>query len=87
MYPVKLCFYYRAVVDRQNTWLFVGFLRSFDHMVFYRTHDPILGVFEFFVPEHFQQQFLDIMTQLQQRQLVYNIEKLPNRLAEADSTL
>jgi hypothetical protein len=56
-------------------------------MVFDRTNDPILGVFEFFVPEHFQQQFLDIMTQLQQRQLVYNIEKLPNRLAEADSTL
>lgn len=76
------CKYYQANIDRQKTWLFVGCLKSFEHIAFDRTLDADSGLFEFFVPIDMEHYFVEIMHYFEKEKIVFNLQKLPNRLVE-----
>ncbi len=79
--------YYQAQVDPAHGWFFVGVLRSFEHMAFDRTLDVQTSLFEFFVPQDTENYFLDLMDYFKKEQIISNLKKLPNRLAESDAEL
>ena len=58
---MSYCSYYQANVRQEDTWFFVATLRAHDHLAFDRTHDKATGLFEIFVPEGCEPEFLRIM--------------------------
>lgn len=80
MVIMNLCMYYRAKVDKPLTWFFVATLRSSDHLCFDRTYDAQEGIFEFFVPEYLESDFLNLMKYYEDKGLISDFKKLPNRL-------
>lgn len=76
------CHYYQAHVFRADCWFFVALLRSFEHVAFDRTLDLEASIFEFFVPQEMEQQFLSIMSYFQKKGIVSHLTSLPNRLAQ-----
>lgn len=72
--------YYQVNVEKSKGWFFVGILRSFENMAFDRTLDKNLSLFEVFVAPDFEDEFLDVMQLLEDRKVVSNLQKLPNRL-------
>lgn len=81
-----MCSYYQASVPKEKHWMLTAWLRSFEHLAFDRTCDTENGVFEFFVPQDLEHYFLQIMEDFKQRGLVYDLKKLPNRLADQDAS-
>lgn len=79
---MSYCQYYQAHVDRSECWFFVGVMRSFEHMNFDRTLDLQNSIFEFFVPETMEDQFLRIMDYFKRHNIVSDLKKLPNRLLD-----
>ncbi len=75
--------YYQAQVDPAHGWFFVGVLRSFEHMAFDRTLDVQKSIFEFFVPQDTENYFLDLMDYFKKEEIIFDLCKLPNRLAQA----
>src|SRR5579862_1514331 len=76
------CSYYQALVRKEEHWVLTASLRSFEHLVFDRTLNKELGMFEFFVPQELEATFLEVMDYFQQRGLVTELQKLPNRLIQ-----
>jgi len=81
----NICSYYQAHVLKEEHWLLTSLLRSFEHLAFDRTCDTQQGIFEFFVPQDLEHHFLEIMDSFKKRGLIWNLQKLPNRLADPDS--
>ncbi len=79
---MRYSLYYQAHVKREYCWLFVGALRSFEHLVFDRTLDKARSLFEFFVPEAYEAHFLEIMHYFIERHIVHDLVKLPHRLSQ-----
>ena len=79
---MSYCSYYQALVSKSDTWFLVAVLRSFEHCVFDRTFDAQKAVVEFFVPQDTEDTFLEVMNYLQQQNVVFKFEKLPNRLKD-----
>lgn len=77
------CSYYQARVREKDCWYLVGILRSFEHLVFDRTHDKTQSIFEFFVPEHNEKIFEEIMNYFIKEDIVTDYRKLPNRLLDS----
>ena len=75
------CQYYQAHVNRQQAWFFVAVVRSYEHMMFDRTVDTELSIFEFFVPKDAESDFLKVMKKLEEVGIVWDVRKLDNRLA------
>ena len=82
----NICLYYQATVLKEKHWLLTALLRSFEHLAFDRTCDTEQGVFEFFVPQDFEHHFLEVMEDFRQRGFLWNLKKLPNRLADSETT-
>jgi hypothetical protein len=80
---MQYCQYYQGNVKRDECWFFVGAMRSFEHMSFDRTLDLSSSLFEFFVPEVMENQFLKIMDFFKKQGIVTNLKKLPNRLLDS----
>lgn len=78
---MNFCSYYQAQVSRKETLFFVAILRSFDHLCFDRTLDPDQELFEFFVPQDYEQQFISLMDYFEKNKIVHNLQKMTNRLA------
>jgi hypothetical protein len=76
----KYSLYYQATVERTLCWFVVAALKTYDHLCFDRTIDAEKSIFEFFVPHDMEPLFLQVMHYFQQKGLVYNLQKLPNRL-------
>lgn len=76
------CVYYQAHVKESECWYFVAILRSFEHLVFDRTYDKQKSIFEFLVPEHMEDCFLQVMDYFTCQSIVWDIVKLPNRLLD-----
>ncbi len=74
------CSYYQALVDKTFCWYVVAILKSYEHLAFDRTLDTQKNLFEFYVPESREQEFLQLMNYFQQQHLVNNLLKMPNRL-------
>jgi hypothetical protein len=78
------CAYYQAIIDKPRCWFFVAILRSYEHLAFDRTLDVTESRFEFFVPTDNENLFLNVMHLLEKQNLVTQLMKLPNRLAQVD---
>ena len=78
----NLCSYYVANVERHNANYFVAVIKAFDNLVFDRTIDVEQSLFEFFVPEACEAQFLALMDHFAQEGLISNLRKTENRLAD-----
>lgn len=81
---MKYCIYYQAHIPRERCWFLTAILRSYEHVAFDRTLDKEHSVFEFFVPEPQEPQFLSLMERFTEEGIVQGLEKLPNRF-RADS--
>lgn len=77
---MSYCLYFQALVSKKDTWFFVATIRSYDHMMFDRTLNTDQGLFEFFVPQDYEQQFVKVMEYYVRSGIVQNLEKLSNRL-------
>jgi hypothetical protein len=77
------CAYFQAYVRPQECWFFVGVLRSYEYVCFDRTYDVEGSIFEFFVPHEYEEQFIAVMSYFAQKEVVESIQKLPNRLLNA----
>jgi len=78
---MNYCSYYRAKVNRSLTWFFVATFRSCEHIGFDRTFDAQEGIFEFFVPQDLEENFVKIMNHYHDIQIISELKKLPNRLS------
>lgn len=79
--------YYQAHAKRELCWMLTSTLRFTEHVVFDRTYDKEQSIFEFFVPEAAEDIFLDMMQKLEKEGIVFNLQKLPNRLELLDNSL
>ena len=77
---MSYCKYYQAHVFKEKTWFFVAILRSYEHLCFDRTLDKSKSIFEFYVPEKLEPQFLKLMNWFAENNIIKNLEKFPNRL-------
>jgi len=76
------CSYYQANVKRSECWFLAAIFRSYEHLAFDRTLDLSTSLFEFFVPESMEKEFLKIMSYFQEKGIVRDLKKLPNRLLD-----
>ncbi|MCX5922684.1 MAG: hypothetical protein NTX86_05160 [Candidatus Dependentiae bacterium] len=83
----KFCSYYQAHIRKEECWLLTATLRSFEHIAFDRTIDKSQSIFEFFVPQGMEGQFLELMAYYEKTGLVSNLTKMPNRLIDPTATL
>src|SRR5688572_24664665 len=74
------CSYYQAYIKRELCWFVTANLRSYEHVAFDRTLDPVTSLFEFFVPETTEKYFLEVMSHFEAEGLVSDLKKGPNRL-------
>jgi hypothetical protein len=81
------CQYYQARIHKQRSGFLVSVLRSFEHLVFDRTLDKETQLFEFFVPEGNEPQFLELMQFFVKEGIVLHLEKQSNRLSDAQAVV
>jgi len=79
---MNYCLYYQAYVVPSQCWFLAATLRSHEHLAFDRTLDVEKSIFEFFVPSVNEPYFLELMQYYQEKGIVKNLQKLPNRLIE-----
>lgn len=84
---MNYCSYYQALVDKTFCWYVVAILKSYEHLAFDRTLDTKKNLFEFYVPESREEEFLKLMSHFEAQHLINNLQKLPNRLANASQEL
>lgn len=75
------CLYYQAQIDKPNHLFVVGLLKYYEHLCFDRTLDAAQGIFEFFVPQDREPEFLRVMTHMEKKGLIHNLVKSANRLS------
>lgn len=78
------CAYYQATISKAEILYFVSILKSFDHLCFDRTIDVEKNVFEFFVPQAQEAQFLNTLSYFEKRDIVQDLKKLPNRIERGE---
>jgi hypothetical protein len=74
------CLYYQAKIRPSDCWFFVAALRSFEHVAFDRTLDVEQNLFEFFVPEAMNHDFLQLIAYFQAQGTVTEFAQKENRL-------
>jgi hypothetical protein len=84
---MAFCSYYQAHVSKIDCWYVTAILRSVEHLVFDRTIDTNESIFEFYVPAEREQEFLQLMHYFENKNLVSNFKKLPNRLMDPAASL
>lgn len=77
----KICHYYQARVDKKRAWFVMGVFRNEDNIAFVRALDGGNEIFEFFVPEGFEKNFLPIIKHLEDNGYLSEFIKMPNRFA------
>ena len=82
---MQYCSYYQAHVNRKQTWFLVALLRSHEHCAFDRTLNKEEDIFEFFVPPDLEPSFVELLTELRYQNIIFNFNKLPNRLLDASA--
>lgn len=79
--------YYQAHATKELCWMVTSALRFTEHIVFDRAYDKDQSIFEFFVSPEGEDVFLDVMYKLEKEGILFNIQKLPNRLEILDSSM
>lgn len=77
---MKYSLYYQVHVTKEYCWMLSSTLKFVEHVAFDRMIDKEQGKFEFFVAPDLEEVFLDMMHKLEQKKVVYNIQKLQNRM-------
>ena len=80
----QFCSYYQAHIRKPDVLFVVATLKMFEHLCFDRALDPKESRFEFFVPFAGEEQFVELMRYFEQRQMVQDVKKLPNRLIDGE---
>jgi hypothetical protein len=80
MHSPKESIYYQATLERSLCWFVVASLKTYDHLCFDRTINTKESIFEFFVSPDMEELFLAVMCYFQNKHLVTNLVKLPNRI-------
>ncbi|MBT3456317.1 hypothetical protein HN446_04590 [bacterium] len=75
--------YYQAMVTRSECGFCVAILRSLGHVVFARTLDKEKSLFEFFLTEGTEPEFVDVAKWLEENGVLSCIKKMDNRLSFA----
>lgn len=75
-----MCDYFQAHIPVDKVWFVTAVIRGYEHVAFDRTIDVHNSIFEFFVPRDMRVLFLDLMQNLQKKELITNLQELPNRL-------
>lgn len=81
------CSYYQANVNKPDTGFLTATLRSFEHLCFDRSLNKDTFLFEFFVPAAQEYFFLEVMHFYEQKGVITNLQKLPNRLLNQNAEL
>lgn len=76
--------YYHAILNKENALYVVGTLKYFDHICFDRTLDRETLLYEFFVPQDTESDFLKIMDFFAQKGFVTYLQKKPNRIEQGE---
>lgn len=84
---MNYCSYYTAYINKSLCWYVVAILKSYEHMAFDRTLDTPTNLFEFYVPEDREQEFLRIMSYFEKEKLVSELTKKQNRLMDPGQEL
>ena len=84
---MNYCSYFQAYIEKSFCWYVVAIIKSYEHLAFDRTLDTPTNLFEFYVPESREAEFLKIMNYFQAQHLVRDLKKLPNRLMQPDQEL
>lgn len=74
--------YYQATIRKEMVWFATATFRFTEHVLFDRTIDKEKSVFEFFVAPDQEHVFLDMMQKLQKKEVVTELQQLPNRFQE-----
>jgi hypothetical protein len=72
--------YFQAHVPPAHCFLVIGFLKSYEHIVFTRTLFVDKSILEFFTTQETTATFLSLMDILQKNGLVFDLKEMPNRL-------
>ena len=75
------CLYYTARLEKSRCWLVSSALRGTEHIAFDRAYDVPESIFEFFVPQAMESVFLEVMAYFEDKNIVTELTKKPNRLA------
>lgn len=81
------CSYFQAYVDKAFCWYVIAILKSYEHLAFDRTLHTPTNLFEFYVPESREDEFVKLMNYFQKQHLISNFKKLPNRLMDSTQGL
>lgn len=77
------CNYFQAHVPPADCFLVIGFFKSYDHVCFARTVCQTKSIVEFFVPESTTKEFLLLAHYLEQKLVLFDLQKKENRLQQA----
>lgn len=76
------CKYYQSQVLRKKTWFLSAVFRNESNLTFARAlEDSENNIWEFFVPQDQEEQFLKILNSLKEKSVVVSFEKKKNRLS------
>ncbi len=76
------CLYFTARIEKSRCWLVSSALRGTEHIAFDRALDVPESIFEFFVPHAMESVFLEVMAYFENKKIVSELTKKPNRLEE-----
>ena len=81
---MNYCVYYQATVSKELCWIVTSSLRFCEYVAFDRAYDPQKSIFEFFIAPDLEDVFLQAMSVLEKEGVVWNVQKMPNRLITED---
>lgn len=84
---MEYCSYYQACISKAEVWYVASILRSFEHVAFDRTINVEESRFEFYVAPALEDVFLHIIAYFEEKGLVTQLQKLPNRLMDPHQVL
>ncbi len=82
----QYCLYYIARIEKSRCWLVSSALRGTEHIAFDRAYDVPESIFEFFVPRAMEPVFLEVMAYFEEKKIVSELTKKPNRLEQQSSS-
>lgn len=74
------CLYYTARIERSMCWFLTAVVRGTEYICFDRAIDKHESIFEFFVPQAFENVFCQTMEYLKKERVVLEYTKSENRL-------
>lgn len=81
------CQYYQARVRKEMAWFVVGGFRNEGNIAFVRAVDGHNDLLEFFVPDDCVDEFLHVVSYMQEHGYFFTFEQMPNRFQSEAQTV